>query len=91
MSTGVTSPYRSFSQFEALEVGKRLFKVVSGDTAAYSMGPARALLVGSGGLMNGWDATSTYFNDAPIQTGWNSFGTFAIGSGTLAANVWAVY
>lgn len=91
MSTGVSSPYRSFSPTENLEVGKRLNNVVSGDNAAFALGPCRALLVGSGGLMNGWDITSTYFNDAPIQTGWNMFGIRAVGSGTVAADIWAVY
>jgi hypothetical protein len=91
MSTGVSSPYRSFSPFESLEVGKRLNNVASGDNDAFALGPCRGLLVGSGGLMNGWDITSTYFLGAPIPSGWSPLGIMAVGSGTLAADVWAVY
>lgn len=90
MSTGVSSPYRSFSPFENLEVGKRLAQVFAG-SGAFTFGPARALLIGSGGLTNGFDATSTFFNDAPLQTGWNPMGVREISSGTAAADIWAVY
>ncbi len=90
MSTGVNSQFRNFSPTENLEVGKRLHQVFAG-SGAYSFGPARGLLIGSGGLANGFDATSTFFGDAPLQTGWNPLGTQEISSGTAAADIWAVY
>lgn len=90
MSTGVGSPFRSFSPFESLEVGKRLTPVAV-TSGPFTLGPCRALLVGSGGTMNGYDATSTYFLNAPIQTGWNPVSIQEISSGTAAAAVFAVY
>lgn len=90
MSTGVGSPFRSFSPFENLEVGKRMEAVFAG-SGNFALGPCRGLLIGSGGTMNGHDATSTYFNDAPFPTGWSPMSIQEISSGTAAAAIFAVY
>lgn len=90
MSTGVGSPFRSFSAFESLEFGKHVTKVFAG-SGAFAKGPCRALLVGSGGLLNIFDATSVAGVDVPFPTGMTDLSIQEIRSGGTAADIWAVY
>lgn len=90
MSTGVDSQFRSFSQFESLEFGKHVTKVFAG-SGAFSKGPCRALLVGSGGTLNIFDATSVAGSAVPFPTGLTDISVREIRSGGTAADIWAVY
>lgn len=49
-----------------------------------------ALLVGSGGLANLKDSDGNYQIGIPLQTGFNPIRCTGVGSGSVAANIWAL-
>ena len=90
MSTGVGSPFRSFSPFESLEYGKHITQVFAG-SGAFAKGPCRALLIGSGGTLNIFDATSVAGVAVPFPTGQTDLSIQEVRSGGTAASIWAIY